>query len=230
MSPEICLFSAEGSLDKVIELLDQDQALINTVDEDGRAANQPQVVEFLIKRKADINCKDEFNMTPLLICAASGYTDLVKILLASGADPNSQNSSGQTALHYSASKNLPELSQLLLAHKADPFLINSISQTALHRAAARGSIGVISLLLEHPSSSKLINLKDTEGNTPLHLACEENNADAAIALIKCCSELSKASKNCSNLYLDGTNSAGLTAIGLCSDPKVKQYIISNTSF
>ena len=47
---------------------------------------------------------------------------------------------------------------------------NSEGQNILHVAAASGKLNVIKYILETPGLESLINERDKEGNTPLHLA------------------------------------------------------------
>ena len=55
--------------------------------------------------------------------------------------------------------------------------------TPLHRAASKGDVGIINLLLSLGKNLD-INVSDVYGNTPLHLACEGNNFEAAKILIQ----------------------------------------------
>ena len=82
-----------------------------------------------------------YNMSPLLMAAASGHEALSKVLLDHGADSNAADSNGATALHYAVLQgmvaiasvsnhlsvnsylfrpNMLELTKALLAHGADP--------------------------------------------------------------------------------------------------------------
>merc|ERR1712070_1216625 len=53
--------------------------------------------------------------------------------------------------------------------------------TSLHRAAARGHLQVVKLLLDKGARK---NVKDSQLNTPLHVACEGECQDVCIELIK----------------------------------------------
>lgn len=78
-----------------------------------------------------------------------------------------------------------------------------------HRAASLGYSKIMELLIEYQCR---INPKDSEGNTPLHNACEEGHGDCAILLIQ------------HGADIDRLNTEGKTPIELCSDPQVKAFI------
>ncbi|PVV03069.1 hypothetical protein BB560_002465 [Smittium megazygosporum] len=221
MDPEICSTAYQGDTAKIIEILDKSPEKINSVDEDSRSplicacsGNHKSTVELLLKRGANLDSEDEWYYSLFLIYISSGYLDIITVLLEKKPNVNAQNTSGQTCLHYAASKNHPEICQILLEHGADPLLTNFIGQTALHRAAARGANGVIQVLLNSNKikPSSLINRKDSVGNTPLHLACEENLADTCTLLIELGSDIHT------------TNKEQLTPFDLCTDPKVKAHL------
>ena len=77
-----------------------------------------------------------------------------------------------------------------------------------------GYIKVIELLLAYKSRA---NPKDAEGNTPLHLACEEGHGDCAVYLIE------------HNGNLDNLNNQSQSPIDLCPTKEVKSFILSATS-
>ena len=59
----------------------------------------------------------------------------------------------------------------------------------LHRAASVGHTGFISLLITPPPTAEVkvkakLNQGDKQKNTPLHLAMESGNAEAAVLLIE----------------------------------------------
>ncbi len=75
--------------DRFIKLFEQDPEVnLTKVDNNGDTAlhlaamkgNIP-IIEFLLKKGANINAKDKFGATPLHLAAISGYTDSVKVLL-----------------------------------------------------------------------------------------------------------------------------------------------------
>lgn len=100
-------------------------ANINTQDNYGCSAlmnaslnNNLDVVEILLKNKADTNIIDVDGKTALIFASNNNYLEIVKILLEHNADVNIKDKSGYTALMYATSKNYFELVKLLIGSKA----------------------------------------------------------------------------------------------------------------
>ena len=130
-------------------------------------ANEPVMVEFLLKEGVDVNARDPRKQTALHI-AASYRVDLVKLLLDAHCDPDIQDNDGSTALHYAAYNGSVGTVKLLL-DTCDPNLKNNGGETALHYAAHNGSVDVVKLLLDAHCD---LDLKDNDGWTALHWAAE----------------------------------------------------------
>ncbi|CAG5130342.1 unnamed protein product [Candidula unifasciata] len=58
------------------------------------------LVQMLVGRGADVNCRDTKRNTPLLISVQNHFTDIVQFLLQNKADVNDCNSQGNTALMH----------------------------------------------------------------------------------------------------------------------------------
>ncbi|KAF7488247.1 26S proteasome non-ATPase regulatory subunit 10 [Sarcoptes scabiei] len=113
---------------------------------------QFNLVKKLIEEGAEIDAKDEMQWTPMIIASSAGHFEIVKYLIQKGAEINTTTVNGQTALHYAASKGWRNICQLLIESGADQSIRDRLKQTPLHRA---------------------LNSQDNIGNTPLHMACED---------------------------------------------------------
>lgn len=79
--------------------------------------NIVSIIEY-IKSCGDINIRDSYYMTPLILAADEGRPDILKLLIDSNADINAQDKIGQTALHLAAGRNNTEIIKLLIEAKA----------------------------------------------------------------------------------------------------------------
>src|SRR5262245_60476087 len=81
------------------------------------AARWPQnagLVEMLLKKGLDPNCRDARGRTPLHYVAGSfGNVQVLRVLLKHGADPKARDDQGQTPLDLAKEKNLKEAVELL---------------------------------------------------------------------------------------------------------------------
>lgn len=80
--------------------------------------------------------------------------------------------------------------------------------TPLHRAASKGNLGIVKMLLEYNDKLK-VNVRDAYGNTPLHLACEEDRQEEAKLLVQ------------NGASLDIKNKEEKTPLDLCTPSLVK---------
>jgi ankyrin repeat protein len=63
---------------------------------------QKEIVEIILKNKADIEAKDLSGWTALMWASYHGRKEIVELLLKNGAEINAKNSHGWTALMYAS--------------------------------------------------------------------------------------------------------------------------------
>jgi ankyrin repeat protein len=163
-----------GDIRTLRRLLKDRPLLINDKDRYGRTPldwaarfGQVEILDHLLKAKADRNAGDESENTPLHLAALHEHYKAVEMLLKGKADPNRQNRDGNTPLHLAANAGHGEILSLLGAGKADLEIQNKDGNTALHRAAWSRQKEATEALLRCRAN---VNAKNKEGNTPLHLA------------------------------------------------------------
>lgn len=149
------------------------------------AANEgyDDVLKLLIGRKANVNARDaRSGRTALCKAVERGHHTIIITLLEHGADINTQTSSGTTPLHRVAGKKLDTV-RLLLERGARVDIVSGKHGTALHEAARIGTGALVRILLDHGTP---LDMPDTLGSTPLHLAAERasDSEETLLALLR----------------------------------------------
>jgi len=88
------------------------------------------VVQRHIQAGSDLNKKDAWGSTPLIIAATFGKTEVAGALIEAGADMKIGNNEGSTPLHLAALFGRTEIVKALLKKGADKYLRNSDGATA----------------------------------------------------------------------------------------------------
>ena len=156
---------------------------INTVDKAGNSLitqavvrDMPELVDFLIKRRARLNVRnrngetalsmaaftgqmnyvqrlveagaevDFYGWAPLLYAAYNGHTAVVEYLLKRGADINAKTENGLTALFFAARFGHIEIIKVLLKNEADPTVVSENMETAVDWALKSENTDIADLL------------------------------------------------------------------------------------
>lgn len=181
----------ENKAEEAKRLLQQDSNLTFSKDESGRTAIHwaasggcLELVQYCVALCEEAAASgDDMGWTPLMISCSAGRLEVVRYLITlPQVDVNIHNSNGQTALHYAASRNHPQITSLLLENGANVNAQDKYHATPLHRAASQGHEKVVGLLLNAPKIQ--IDLTDSSGCSPLHLAVDEDREDVAIRLVE----------------------------------------------
>jgi uncharacterized protein len=105
------------------------------------------LVDRFLDEGAQVEMRDRFGNTPLLLAAREGHAELVQFLLEHGAEIDRANVGGSTALLRAVDADrVPTAQQLLLAG-ADPNIANMKGVTPLTAAAFNGNDRLVELLL-----------------------------------------------------------------------------------
>ena len=95
----------------------------------------------------DVNAKDSFGMTPLLLAGAKNQKEVVELLIAEGADVNAKTESGRNPLHSAAMEGHKEIAELLITKGADVNAKDALGWTPLD--LARRHPETVDLLRKH---------------------------------------------------------------------------------
>jgi ankyrin repeat protein len=146
------------------------------------SSNNYSRAQEAIQLGADVNAKDEFGNTPVMLAVMSHQPELADLLIQHGADVNAKDIDGRTALHYAVARDRADIVRLLIERGADVNArdstqglvltpLRTCGATPLHWAALLSNEDIGRQLIEHGAD---MNAKDINGRTPLQLARRDN--------------------------------------------------------
>ncbi len=179
-----------GRADVLRELLNTPGIQANVSDSRGRTplheaaeSGSAECARLLLQNGSiDINQADKDGQTALHIALEQNHADCVHLLLNSpGLRINQADKYGETALHTAAEKGLAELMQKLL--QIPGIDVNSHSRT--------GQITPLMAAVPHPKCVEILlndertdtTRKNFMGDTALHIACRQGNAESLCILL-----------------------------------------------
>ncbi|MGX7151204.1 ankyrin repeat domain-containing protein [Enterococcus ureasiticus] len=181
-----------GQVEQVSKLLKEGHD-ISLTDETGRSPlmiavqqNNLALVKELLTFSADVNQRDNTQLTPFICAAANGFDEIVNEILQSGqADLASVNRFGGTALLPSSEKGYLRTVQLCLAAGVPVNHVNRLGWSALLEAVILGNGGflyqdVIRELVQHQADGTQV---DDTGKNALDYAKETMN-EKLIAIVE----------------------------------------------
>ena len=145
-----------------------------------------EVVKLLLEAKA-LQSPGNFGRTPLHFAAEQGDFWVAELLLAAGGQLDAKDHGGSSPLHAAAWRGRCEVIASLLRARADPEERDRNGSNALHWATASDKVRAMALLLDKRADIEATTLqgrRTDEGMTPLHVAAEHGNSDAARFLMQ----------------------------------------------
>lgn len=151
---------------------------VNTVDRAGNTlliqamrSDVPELIDYLLQRRARVNTRNRNGETALSIAAYTGNLPQVKRLVEAGAEVNFY---GWTPLAYAAYNGHLEIVDYLLKHGAEINAKTQNGSTALFFAARFGHLEVVKLLLKNKADATIAN---ESGETAIDWALKSRNTD-----------------------------------------------------
>ncbi|MCB0332832.1 MAG: ankyrin repeat domain-containing protein [Bdellovibrionales bacterium] len=83
-----------------------------------QAVDSPEILGVLINAKADLNVKNRYGESALIVAVQNGELEPIEALVNAGADPNAKGEDGRTVLSIAKSKINPAIAELLMKHGA----------------------------------------------------------------------------------------------------------------
>ena len=135
-----------------------------------------EIVILLLNAGADINHRDKDGISSLIYAAKYGQEEIVRLLITRGADIQAKNNKGQNTLDVAIEAKKTEVATMLM--NMDAF---RGSKSTIHKAVKDNNIPLIELLLM--KNPELLEEKDKDGYTPLHLSLLVPTQDAALTFL-----------------------------------------------
>ncbi|EUB63876.1 Ankyrin-2 [Echinococcus granulosus] len=168
-----------------------------------------EMTQLLIDKGAQLDARTRDGLTPMHTAARSGHTNVVQVLLNAGASITAKTRNGLSPLHMAAQSDHADTAKLLLKKGSPPDDVTMDYLTPLHIAAHCGNMKVAQVLLDHRcdpnlrafvSPPSILASFDTNGFTPLHIACKKMTVKIVELLLK------------KGAIVDATTQAGLTPL------------------
>ena len=160
-------------------------------------------VRVLLQRYANTETCNRHSLTPLLSCMFGGHINIIHILVEFGADIHKSPGGRDPPVCFAAHNVLPRALHELLQLGADVEATNAAGDRAValadtettrvlieYGADVRNVLdrvvlqGKVDAARECLAAGADIETRDDAGNTPLELACEENNVPMVALLLK----------------------------------------------
>jgi hypothetical protein len=139
-----------------------------------------EIVRVLLAAKADVNAKDDFGQTALMMLSDTVTSEIVWDLINAGAKVNVRDKDGDTPLISAAEVNNVDALKALIEAGAKVNAANNDGDTALMKAASSGLVNNVRALIMAGAD---VNARNKEGKTALMYADDEGQR-AVIRLLK----------------------------------------------
>ncbi|XP_011023682.1 PREDICTED: ankyrin repeat-containing protein At3g12360-like isoform X1 [Populus euphratica] len=219
MDPRLLNAALTGDVNALLELIREDPLLLHAVTV--TTSNTPLHIAALLGHAqfamvAMQNCPglaDELNQqgfSPIHLASAKGHWEIVRDMLVRRPDlALIKDEDGKNPLHTAATKGrvqvLREVFSIESAQELTPKGENALHVAVKHNQY-KALETLIQLAYQIQVGDELVNAKDEDGNTVLHLAGAAKNSKQIVRLLV---------SDQTNVEVNAVNSEGLTALDIC---------------
>lgn len=125
-------------------------------------AQSEEIVAYLIEKGSSVNAANGYGNTPLHEAARLSHPGLLRFLMSKGADINAANHRGSTPLHH---------------------LCYGPSHSSSSSSSSSSSMNQLECLRRLLDAGALVDAKDRDGVTPLHVCAQNGFIDGAQRLL-----------------------------------------------
>jgi ankyrin repeat protein len=138
------------------------------------------LVDILLRSRADINTTDKAGRTPLMLAAESGHKEIVEKFLQKNAEIDMQDQQGRTALSLAAQSGNSEIVALLINAGSNIQIKSKYGNTPLILATDAGHGEIVRQLIDQGGEIDAIN---KSGNNALIIAMRRSDKNVAKILL-----------------------------------------------
>ncbi|MBI4708342.1 MAG: ankyrin repeat domain-containing protein [Candidatus Omnitrophica bacterium] len=179
--------------------------------------NDIDSIRALISDGADVNVKGTINnrmVTPLVLAAANGYTEIAKFLLDNGADVNARAFSGGSALTLASLQGHNGTVKVLIDKGANVNAKDDNGLTALSEASRNGHSEIVKFLL---LSNADVNTKTNEEITALMIAVTNGYTEIVETLLNNGADINANDAKCFTALIFAAGSGQNNMVNLLLD-------------
>ncbi|KAF4339903.1 ankyrin unc44 [Fusarium beomiforme] len=139
-----------------------------------------EIVRLLITKMDEVDQQDEHGQTALHLASETGMVGITDMLLNKDCDAKLRDNRGRTALHIASKIGDKAIVYSLLDKEGKNEILGPQRQTTEPRMTHQGE----RMLVVTPRGSQMmLDIKDREGNTALHLACGADKDDQDLGVV-----------------------------------------------
>ena len=209
---EVDKFLADHGRDAIVHYM-------GTLEQDVDTNRALRYIRYFVSKGADVNAKDRWNNTPLLLALRIGNVEIARYFLSRRADVNS-GAQGDTPLLLALAIGEVGFARELVARGADVNARDRTGDTPLHLV---NNLELIKLLVSNGAD---VNAQDTYGITPLHHAAGNGNIDAIKFLVSEGADVNAVARRIDTFFHILSNATPLDLARRIENAEVVRYLES----